>query len=309
MKDFENGICENCTGIKGCTRYCPRRVGKAIVTFLKSTGYMITPIGEIKPDLSERYGGGTYVVTGYDVESGLAGTSTIKEYPESGIKLQDKLSSYNGVSPADCIREYAKEENTDNESLSKALSMLEEFNRKNTVIIGVRIGAEIELIGTNKSEAFVKSLHWEIDPDSGELCGYIITYNRADQYQAYKSKLALKDYMVTWRLPNIDVTLTTDELTSKAIECTSLGLIKPVEIITKDYKIAVDGYNMYYTGKAGCSVVGQWKNGKIALSPDMAPHIRNTKAYKKIAYLERLLDKHRKMIIPYGLSESNRIEV
>lgn len=311
--DIKLVICEPCKGLDKCTTYCPIRAGENIVNFVnevlqKSTE---TRIGEIRQD---RINGKqeSVVVIGMIQDSKTSQADIMIQMPKNGIILRNKFNDFWGISSTQMLKSYLNYIEKDKTIQMKAIEDLKRFNSTKVMPLTVQLGDDIEVNINENGKNFrelskVKVLKWKIDKDTSQLKGYIYVESKRSMTSALA--LDITDYGVTWTLPNIERNIKTADICREAIKMNEYGLIHPIEVIGSDCSIVLDSQHMYHVKNDVATIIGDWSEGIIVDNQKLPKGILSCPAYNKMMNLSKFASKHRKYIIPYGLSSTTKINI
>lgn len=310
---FEKKTCDNCVGLDSCVKYCDIRVGENIVNFVNGIDSVESTIGELRAGEEFDRPGETIMVIGYELAKGSNPMTVYGTPPKNGVVLQGKLKDYNGSNPIQMLRKYTGYCKLPNPVQSKAMDDLKKFNSNKIIPTPFKVGADIEVIHKgfdNKSHRTLSNadfIKWRLD-GSGELVGTILVHvGRTDTGSNY-AKVKFSEYGINWFLPNLERNLKTSEITYEAIRMSNLGLIDPIEVTDGKTTLAVDSQHMYLVKGSTITIVGDWTPNGMKENPEFMSSIHKTKAYKKLNTCMKFIEKHRRFIVPYGLSEANKLE-
>lgn len=314
MGVMSSSNCEVCPGINSnnCNKYCDVKVGQNIVNFVNNIDTIKTSIGEFVTETDGTY---KYAINGTMFDNIKFECPTNLLIPISKLKMakSDKLVGSSDLTSQQALVQYTKNQNLSKEVTQKALEDLRMFNSKKVIPIVIKPGAdiEVEVLGIDdklkNAPAKVSIAAWELNKDTGELEGYLIVSLKRDRMGLTENKFMLSDYGKTWRIPNFELNLKTDDIRYDIVKRNSLGLINPVEVASGQYRIIVDSSYMYCITNGNISIIGTWVNGAMVENKELMRSLRNTKAYKQIKSYIPFLAMHRKYILPFGMAETNQI--
>jgi hypothetical protein len=230
------------------------------------------------------------------------------------MAVQGKFENYMGMTPTQLLKEYTKYRGISKNSQNKAVEELNKVNSNKIVPDTIKIGSEIECKYTggdgrqHKATAKVNMIKFSVN-ESGRLVGTIMVDAGRFESSSTKVKLKYSEYGETWTLPKLEQNLKTSDITREIIKMNDNGLIHPIEISDGKNTIAIDSQHMYLVESKNCFIVGNWESSKIKISSEYADKVENTKAYKKFKQCLTYIDRHRRFIVPYGLSSANHIDV
>lgn len=315
MVGTESFICNPCKGTENCKKYCPVKAGENIVNFVNgiSNSTVETKIGELQ---SERLNGknNRLAVTGYMIEKGALPIDLLTVFPKDGITIKSKFIECWGMTPAQILKSYMIYANKPKEVQNKAIDDLKYILSPKIIPIITNIGSDIEVCITDfsgkkkKVITTVKMLKWTLDIKGGDLKGIIFAEVNKLEDGSNLAKLSMGDYGNTWTLPNLERTLKTSEIDRNSIKMYDVGLIAPIEIISKSTYLAVDNSYAYQVKNNEIYVIGEWKDKSLKYYAD-TDSLLNDKAFNKLEAISKFVSKHRRFIVPYGLGKPNKIEV
>ena len=310
--------CENCIGLESCLKYCDIRVGENIVNFVNGIDSVESKIGEIHS--GKDFGGFSdikatdiFMTTGITLHKNYSPTNVITKAPTNGMVVQGKLGNCDGKSPIQLLKKYTSYCKLPAHVQNKAADDLKKFNSNRVIPTPFKAGTDIEVVHkgfdgkTTKTLTTVEQIKYNINT-AGALEGMILAdVGRTDTGSSY-AKVKLSEYGTSWFLPNLERNLKTSEITYEAIRMNNMGLIDAIEVTDGTNTIAVDSQHMYLAKKGSITIIGDWGDSGMKENPEIMGAVTKTKAYKKMKTYMRFIEKHRRFIIPYGLSEVNKIQ-
>ena len=312
----ESLICNPCSTLDECLKYCPVRAGENIVNFVNniSSNTVESHIGDFKyMEIDKRQK--TLVVLGYILENGCSPTDIMKVLPDKGFNIKTKFNDYWGMTPTQILKAYTVYDGRSKAVQNRATEDLKRFISPKIIPTPLNIGWDIEVVSKgfdNKLRRVmteIRMIRWELDVEDGEIKGIIYADVGKTEDGSTIAKLKLSDYGTIWTLPNIERNLKTSEITREAIKMYDNGLIAPIEVTDGIDSFALDSQYMYQIKPDAIYVIGKWDNSDIVEYSGVNDKIHDSKAYKKIKSYIKFANKHRKLIVPYGLGKVNKIEV
>lgn len=130
----------------------------------------------------------------------------------------------------------------------------------------------------------------------------------------YFKNLKLDEYGTNFYYPPSLFGLKNIKLAKDSIKIMGNGLIKPIEITDGYSSFYIDGHNIIYSDHKHNTVpviVAEWRgnNPLDHLLSGKDADIYKTSLYKKVQAIIPYIERHRKFIIPVGLSEFNTVKV
>ena len=305
-------ICKKCIGISECNKYCPISAGKNIANFIDDIDKTDTNIGDFRKDNPNKPE--TFVIMGIMLEKMSSPINIMKLLPSTGISIKGKLSDNWSLSPTQILKTYLDYTSVPKNEQQAAIDNLKRFNSAKVIPTPVKVGTDIEVthVGSDnkkrKTVVNVRAVEWRLDLETGNLNGLIYT-DISNSNTGAKLKLNMEDYGSSWILPNIERNLKTAEIDRAAIKMLGTGLILPIEICSSDGVIVLDGQHMYLVKSDGAYIIGTWGQSGMVENTEITNSLISNKSYRKVKSIIKFVEKHRRFIIPYGLSSTNKITI
>lgn len=309
---FDNVFkCKICMGQDKCDKLCDYRLGESIIDYINGVEKVETRIGTYT-DYDNKKNGLTY--TGVDFPK-LADTSRCDILKFSDLVKIEKLNKMNTVENRDIkyyVDEYIKMNNGERRIMEDAHEKLDRFNGYEVMIAPITPGKTIEVHldgfkDVKLDEGIrVDFVRYKINDETGKVEGSIITDGCG--YTNKFFNLKFEDYGKSWTIPEIEKNLTTAQLKYGGVKMTQLGTILPLEITSKTGSVAVDNKYMYYIKNGMAYIIGSWGTSGIITDSKKIKEYRCSKLVKCIESYLKLLERHKKYILPLGTSETNQIE-
>ena len=308
-------VCSKCTGTEGCNRYCPIQAGKNLVDFINGIEVVHTKIGDLREDSRTKTIG--FIVSGHIIEKDYPEPTNILSGLNTSINASGKFVSFKGMTPQVLLKTYMDTLEISQEVKAKTLEIFKLFNSNKLLPLPIKVGAECEVNYTNETgkkitaSMQVGKIMWAVDHESNRLqCTLVCDTAKGtiDGTTKYV-KVPLNEFGTSVTFPQIERTLKSSEINRDLIKMTHLGFIKPIEISDDKVLIAMDNQNIYRVVGENIFIIGTWVNGKIKEFQNGVSSIQSTKAYKKLHNSINYIEKHRRFIAPYGLFETNHIDL
>lgn len=304
--------CSKCTSSEGCNAYCDAQMGENIVNFVNSIDTVSTSIGDLRQEKTGEY---IYAVTGFAVENSdlRFPINILTEIKNMKSLVKGKLEGRLGATAQQCLLAYINQKNLSLTVKQQALEDFKRFNGNKILPVPVRPGADIEvrIVGFDgkikKVMTSIRFVRWMLNNSTGELEGWVVSTLTRDQLGENANRFELCDYGKSWTLPNLEISLKTAEIRHDAIRMNKTGLIQPLEISFNDTTIAVDCAHEYLVKNGIATIIGDWGSSGMVERDEYAKALKNNKAFKEAKVCIPFLARHRKFIIPYGMSEANVI--
>lgn len=309
-----NPGCSACSGEYNCNKYCPMRVGRNIETFIENLDSIETRIGETQVDAYNPKS--RLMICGQILEKSGSPTAMLRSTNNvPGIIVNNKLCDFMGLTAIQHLNTYCNYKQVSSAKKAEVADKLKKFNSNKCVPCPVSPGVEIsvkheDFYGKKIDEdTFVEQLRWELS-EIGDLVGSILVPVRSNKDGKQHIKLQMSEYLTTWKLPNLERNLTSDEIQPELIKMTSIGFIKPLVLRDNKYTLAVDSTNLYINRNGIDLIIGYWdkNNRNLVVDENAVKELKNSKAYRKLAKTVNYIWRHHRFMIPYGLTEPNEIE-
>ena len=300
-------------GQESCNGVCSYSVGRRLAVFLKEIDTVSTLIGDID---KSGYSKESLIVTGLAVYTDGSVSKILKPTSNVVIPMEERFTNYNGKNPRALLKEYITKSGYDKgQELINTMKLIEEnkivfmpFKTKQTCdVIHTRTSKRKEVNGKNvECRTTIESIKWSIVDNIDKLqCTLIVSM--VDPDTAKKVKLNVQDYGEKFTLVDLERLHAKSGLQGQIIKMTKFGYARPIEINNNGNAVIVDNCSVYvrYKESAETRVVGSWVNGKIVYSEK----IKDAKIEKALNANEDYIGKHRRWYAPYGLCETNKINV
>jgi len=303
------GICK--CGQENCKGLCEYAVGRRLATFLNEVDTVQTSIGEI----DNKYSKGTLIATGIKIYRDGTASTVLKELKDISIPMEQRFNGYNNKNVRLILREYINASGCNNGR--ELLTKLKEIEENKLVLMPFKVRQLCDVIHIRQSNnkevngekvecrTEIQCVKWAID-DSGKLhCALVTTINDPDSGK--KIVLKLEDYEERFKLVNLERATVSGKTQEKIIRMTRFGFIKPIEINHKDNIIIIDNCSLYakYKDEGDIREIANWSGNKVVY----AEKIKDTKLEQFVNANVEYINKHRRWIAPYGLHETNKIDI
>lgn len=306
--------CTNCTGTDKCNKYCALQAGTNLVDFINGVDIIETQIGELREDSRTKKLG--LIVSGHIIETSGAPTYVLSDLSTS-IDISGKFISYKHLAPQQILRTYLDSLDISSEAKENTLKTFKLFNSNRLLPLPIKPGAECEIVysdNTGKKTTIstkVSSVRWGSDKQTGKLNCFIhcIVDKGIFENNTRVVKIPIVEYGENIKLPQLERTLKSSEMDRDLIKMNSVGFIKPIVVTDDKFSLGVDNQHLYRITDTSVFIIGNWKNGKLVDFQGGTEPIQKSKAYKKIHNGMNYIEKHKRFIVPYGLFESNIIDL
>ena len=290
------------------------RVGRNLEQFIDNLDSVETKIGDVQKDsVNPKM---NLIVCGHVLEKAGLPTSILRSSNSiKGIITNNKLCDFMGMTAIQHLNTYCNFKEVSPAKKAEVADKLKKFNSNKCVPCPVSPGVEISILHTDfygkkvESDTYVEQVRWEVS-DIGELEAIILAPVNSNEDGKKFAKVKVKDYLITWKLPNLERNLTSDEVNHSLISMTSIGFIKPIAFIDNKVTIAVDSNNLYINKAGHDFIIGYWDKGtrSLIVDEDAMAELKGSKAFKKMAKSVNYIWRHHRFIIPYGLTEPTEIK-
>lgn len=282
-------------------------MGESLANFLLSVDSINTSLGDS--------GGNGLLVVGVQVDMTkqpayiLRGTDIVMERDK-------KFNSVNGTTVLKTLKEYSKKETNE---VSKKLEDLLGMLTNNKIVVTpfkpqdiCNIESDESIRDGKKQETpnKIESLKWCLEPGSSKF-RYDVYMCRGGFAVKNNTKINIEDYGIKFKLEGIESSIKNrSNIDRGIIKFNRFGFINPIEIKSKNNRVAVDSVNVYLErGNNGrTKVIGKWVDSDklVNFSADAKSVERDT-AYNHLIKNLDYIYKHRRYIAPYKLTVPNII--
>lgn len=308
------GVCgvKSCNKVAECNGHCMYSYGHALVRFLTGADAVETLIGDFR--VSKSNGGEQMIVSGIQVE-GDTSPSHIMSPLSVSLDIGNKFKTIDNKNVLQILNEYLdKHPGKYNENHIAAIKdRLKKIQTNRVIIVPIKpkMGCEIRLLDDGKiktNETTIEFIKWCNNIQTGKFEGTAITYVGEYDGVMKRQKISLEDYGDALRLTQIERSIRCTKLDRKCIKMTRFGYIKPLVVVGGAKTLAIDGTYLYLIDGEKVTLIGYWDQDKIKECADLDSRgIKKLDAYTYIMDNLEYIEKHRRFIAPYGITESNTI--
>lgn len=302
-------LCDECTGINECTKYCSLHTGKAFYNFLSNIDTTETRIGEY----SSRVAGGKsdLVVSGHQVFE-IQSPSWILTDINTVLESSNKFNKVFDKTPVQLLKDFIKYNKEHKEEEKELIKKIKDINSNKLLIVPFKphekfiVRQEIEKDSkktVNEKEIELLFVKWITNKETYKIecnLGFKTEYSGE-----LTKKLDITNYLKEFRLASVELKLKTGEQDNDLIKITHHGIFKPIGVRDSESLVILDGTFLYSCKSNKINIIGHWnEKGKLIITNDI-----KTKALKKIKDNEDFIRIHRRYIAPYMMYSTNEIQV
>lgn len=298
--------CTGCIGEDTCMKYCERHTARALIELLMQSTYVDTNFGGLCK--SNDKGEYDLTVIGHEVVGDSIG-KILKKNIDCSVKIRDVFKTVHGK-PAwriiDCLANSEREKDI----CKIASEKIKAFNQGKCVAVPFKCGTPMQGKFTDGrvEDCEVAAVLWKVDTETQEITMFIKVKCK---YTGSFFIKPISEYGSSIWVRNDVAGLSTKSKeikTSEIIKFNSAGFIKTIEFKADDTSLIVDSRYIYLKEEDNVSIVGAWDGTRVVPSLRLQ-EISWWNLVKKLEECLSIIKVHRRYIIPYGLNDTNIIEI
>lgn len=293
-----------CTGVDKCGKYCRLTAGKALANYLFKIRTTQSSFGDL-----EKGSNGNYMsVTGHEIFN-ADGSNKAKRMTPIGridIAVKDKFQKVNGEDAVTLLRDYMSSTGVSKEATSILVKRLSDINKNRELVIPLRVGTGVKMIGKEHIKGTISSIYWKADSEKktvdclvGVKCGEKgkLTYERIEDYGC-KYIADRIDFLELGQIANAD-----------AIRFTENGMVRPVSFSRTEDEIVFDSTYVYSVFRGYTSIIGTASGNSYTMNIERMKGLydRNPELVKYISTNMGYMSKYINLLAPYKFVETNKI--
>lgn len=309
----------NKTNMNKLIKYSDVLAGESLYKFITHIDTVKSSIGEYRK--ANNIGTGSLIVTGVQLEN-LDNPINLLSDTSVNLEVNGKFNNFMDKPPIQLLKMYMNTlVSLQGDSHNQAV--LNKFKRiiaSKDIVIPFKPGADCTFtvkkddIEHNNITSVIKSVIWTTDKESTKLIGYITSFAVGIGAFTKTYRIPLEEYGASFKILSIERGLKKGNVNRDIIKVTRFGFISPIEIIDGNIRLVIDGSNVFIIEDNQAYLIARWRRindlGESELvETDMAKSLEKTKAYKHLKANIEYIEKHRRFIAPYGIVDTNKINL
>lgn len=295
-----------------CERYGSKEAGMVLAHFLSTIDTMRSDIGGYRN--GTRHNDKPLLVTGMQVKH-LDSPVHILSGIDTSIEVSGKFNRYLGKTPMILLREYLATLEGKQEYVKAVTRKLKEISGNTQLIVPFKPKEQCLIslsdeYKTYKNElADLEYVMWGIDKETNRFQGKIIVKLSNSKRSGGTHKINFEQYGKAFKIQSIENSLKRSRINRESVEMTRFGYVKPLLVKDKNIELALDGVNIYLITNDGAIIVGDWNSLGSTTGNQLVKSLEKHSAYKYIQKNLEFIEKHKRFIAPFGLVETNEIQL